>query len=121
MIAILDAPYNVAAFKAMGTVNKADYEAIVLPHTEKRLDDTGEINFLLWLDTDLGNFTLGAWLQDILLGLKHLTEWRRAAIVTDSEAIIKFTNGFSLLAPGEFKGFKPEQYEAALQWVGSHG
>lgn len=37
MVTILEnVPENVAAFKVMGTVNKADYEAIIVPFTERR-------------------------------------------------------------------------------------
>lgn len=53
------------------------------------------------------------------MGLKKITKWRRAAIVTDSNAINKFTDIFSVLVPGEFKGFKHEELDDAVHWVAS--
>lgn len=121
MIEILkDVPANTAGFRASGQVTRNDYEKVVVPHTEQKLAETGDINFLLLVDTSLDNFTFGAWLRDALLGLEHLTKWRRAAIVTDSEGAIAFTNGFSLVVPGEFKGFRKSDYEQAVEWVSSY-
>jgi len=71
------------------------------------------------IDTDLSNFTAGAWLQDALLGLKNIGSWNRAAILSDSEGIKTFTNIFSIVVPGEFKGFSKDQLEEAVVWVSS--
>jgi hypothetical protein len=118
MIEILtNIPHHIAAFRASGEVTGNDYQNVVVPHTEDRLRQTGEINFLLLVDTDLDKFTFGAWLQDALLGLKHLTKWRRAAIVTDHEGAISFTDAFSIVAPGEFKGFRKSDFAAAVKWL----
>ena len=110
-------PENVAGFRATGEVTKDDYTNVVIPQVSLLVEKTGKINFLLVLDTDVSNFTAGAWLHDAMLGLKHLTKWNRAAIVSDSEGVIKFTDAFSLAAPGEFKGFKKADLEQAIKWV----
>ncbi|KFF06456.1 SpoIIAA family protein [Flavobacterium reichenbachii] len=118
MIRLIDnTPNNVAAFKAIGEVTKEDYQNVVVPEVERVIEQIGHINFLLYLDTDVENFTAGAWMQDALLGLKNIAKWNRAAIVTDSDKAITFTNGFSYFVPGEFKGFKKEQYDQALTWT----
>jgi hypothetical protein len=39
--------------------------------------------------------------------------------VTDNEAAIKFTDAFGIVIPGEFKGFKKSEYEAAVEWAAS--
>jgi hypothetical protein len=114
---IKNIPENVAGFRATGEVTKDDYTNVVIPQVSQLVENTGQINFLLYLDTDVSNFTAGAWLHDAMLGIKHLTKWNRAAIVSDSEGVIKFTDAFSLAAPGEFKGFKKAEYDRAVQWV----
>jgi len=114
---IPDTPNNIAAFRATGEVTKENYQTVVLPEIERLLKQINHINFLLVLDTELENFTTGAWVQDALLGLKNLAKWNRAAIVTDSDTIISFTNGFSYIVPGEFKGFKKSEYDQAVTWV----
>lgn len=118
MIQLIDnVPGNVAAFRASGEVTQEDYQNVVIPEVDRHVKQDGELNFLLQLDTDVENFTMGAWMQDALVGLKNITKWHRAAIITDSDKIITVTNGFSFLVPGEFKGFKKEAFKEALDWV----
>lgn len=122
MISILqNVPDNVAAFEATGEVTKDNFENVVIPHVKKKVDQYDDLNYLLLLNTDVKNFTAGAWWEDAILGLKNLTKWNRAAIVTSSENIIGFTDFFSKIMPGEFKGFKKEEYDAAVQWVAGGG
>lgn len=117
MITIInDAPENVAAFNATGDVTKEDFENLVIPYVKNKVEQFDELNYLLYLDTDLSNFTMGAWLQDALLGIKNITKWNRAAIVTDKEGVQNFTDIFSVLMPGEFKSFPKENLYNALYW-----
>ncbi|BAP30416.1 uncharacterized protein CHSO_1379 [Chryseobacterium sp. StRB126] len=117
MITIIpEAPENVAAFSATGEVTKEDFEKLVIPRVKEKVDEFGELNYLLYLDTDLDKFTMGAWLEDLLLGLKNLAKWNRTAIVTDKKAVQNFTDIFSVLMPGEFKSFPKENLYNALYW-----
>ncbi len=110
-------PANVAGFRATGEVTQDDFKNVVFPEVERLVEKQKDLNYLLLLDTDISNFTAGAWFQDVVLGLKNLTNWNRAAIVTDSEGVIKFTDAFSVLAPGEYKGYKKSEFEQAVSWV----
>ena len=118
MITIIpEAPENVAAFNATGEVTKEDFESVVIPRVKAKVDEFKELNYLLYLDTDLNKFTMGAWLQDALLGLKNLTKWNRTAIVTDKEGVQNFTDIFSVLMPGEFKSFPKKTYTTPFTGV----
>ena len=110
-------PTNVAGFRATGEVTQQDFESTLIPKVEELIARTGEINYLLVLDTSIKNFTAGAWLKDAWLGLKHLLKWNRAAIITDSKGIEAFTSAFSVMVPGEFKAFDPKDYDKAVNWV----
>lgn len=116
IIQIPGLPENMVGFRADGEVTKDDFEP-VKQQVAKLVENTGELNYLLFLDNSPKDFTLGAWLQDALLGISNITKWNRAAIVSDSEAVIKFTNAFSHVMPGEFKGYNKAEYDAAVQWV----
>ena len=72
---------------------------------------------MLVLDTELTNFTIGAIIKDIGIGLKHFTKCNKMAIVSHSSAINKFTDLFSLVAPGKAKGFTQDQIGKAIIWV----
>lgn len=121
MIQQIDAPQNVVAFRATGEVTQDDYKNVIVPAIENLVERIDEINFLFLIDTDLENFTAAAWMQDAWVGLKNIGKWNRSAIVTDSERAISFTNGFSYMVPGEFKGFKKEAFDEAMNWVEGNG
>ena len=117
IVAMKDLPQNVAGFRAIGEVTKQDYEDVLVPGVEKLVENIDKINFLFVLDTSVKDFTLGAWFQDAMLGIKNITKWHRAAIVSDSEAVRTFTNAFSVLIPGEFKGFPKAKLQEAVEWT----
>ncbi|WP_082447129.1 STAS/SEC14 domain-containing protein [Flavobacterium sp. KJJ] len=119
MIQQISAPENTVAFRAIGEVTAEDYKMVIAPAVTALAEQINEINFLFLIDTELENFKASAWLEDALIGLKNLGKWNRAAIVTDSEKAITFTNGFSYIVPGEFRGYKKEKFQEALNWV--HG
>lgn len=104
-------------FKASGEVTKSDFEQVVNPTVENLVNKQGDLNYLLVLDTSIKDFTAGAWLQDALLGVKNITKWNRAAIVSDSEGVKKFTDAFSAVVPGEFRGFAANEQQQAIDWV----
>ena len=113
---IPDVPNNMVGFRADGEVTKEDFE-MVKEQVAQLVEKTGKLNYLLFLDNSPKDFTLGAWLQDALLGISNLTKWNRAAIISDSEAVIKFTDVFSKLMPGEFRGYAKTEYDKAVNWV----
>lgn len=117
---IKEVPANMVAFRATGEVTKDDFERVVFPAVEAVVDRTGELNYLLLLEMDTRRFTFGAWWQEVILVLEKLFKWRRAAIVTDSESLIRFTHIFSVFAPGVYKGFLPDEFDQAVTWVSGH-
>jgi hypothetical protein len=110
-------PNNVVGFKAVGAITEKDFTEIVMPKVKELIEKTDKLNYLLVLETSLKNFTIGAWMKDAIMGIKHITKWNRAAIVSDVEAIRNFTDFFSYLMPGEFKGFKHTELQQAIDWV----
>ncbi len=110
-------PKNMVGFKAQGNITEADFNDIVMPHVQQLIKETNKLNYMLVLDTSLKNFSAGAWFKDAMMGIKHLTKWNRAAIVTDVNAIRIFTEIFSVLMPGEFRGIEHKDLQSAIDWV----
>lgn len=110
-------PANTVGFRATGEVTQQDFEQTVMPRVKALIDLTGRLNYMLVLDTSIRNFTMGAWFKDAVMGIKHLSKWHRAAIVTDVEGIRTFTGIFSAFMPGEFKGFEHKDMDEAVKWV----
>ena len=118
MIEIIpELPHHVAAFRATGTVTKEDYETVLIPHVDYIHKTFGQINFLLWLDTDVGHYTVGAWVDDAFLGLKHLTHWHKIAIVSHQEMVTRVANILGHIIPGETRGFAFSELPDAMRWI----
>ncbi len=113
---IKNLPENMVGFRASGEVTKDDFD-IVHKKVEQLVDRTGKLNYMLFLDTPPSEFTMGAWWEDALLGMKNITKWNRAAIISDSETVDKFTAVFSKVMPGEFKVFQKNDLERAIEWT----
>ena len=113
-----DTPNTMVGFIVTDEVTREDFNSIVLPAVDELVKRIGKLNYLLVLDTQLKNFTMGAWLTDAMLGLNNINKWNRAAIVTNSEGIKSLTEIFSKVVPGEFRGFSHEQLDEAIRWVG---
>ncbi|GGH17964.1 STAS/SEC14 domain-containing protein [Sphingobacterium alkalisoli] len=114
---IISLPENLIGFEAKGEVTADDFKNVVIPKVTAFIDRHDKINYMLVLNTDVSNFTTGAWLQDAWLGLKDLAKWNRAAIVSDNDTIKKITEVFTKVMPGEFKVFEHTRYNEAVQWA----
>src|ERR1700744_1399719 len=118
MIGILPGlPPNVAGFKATGNVTREDYESVVFPEVKKHRERFRHLNFVFYVDTPLDNFSPGAWIKDLWLGLKELSLWHKVAIISDKEKIRNFTDSVSRLLPGEYKGFPADRLDDAIRWA----
>ena len=118
MLSIMsDLPPHVVGVRATGAVTKQDFDEVLKPALESLYKRTGKINYLLLLETTVSNFTLGAWVDDLALGLKHFTHWNRIAIVTNEKLVEKFSDAFTFMVPGKSKGFTLGELAAAKEWV----
>ncbi len=114
---IQNLPVHVFGVRASGEVTKDDLKNMLLPGLESLSERYKEIYYLLVLETDVQNFTAGAWIQDLIAGIKHFTDWKKMAIVTDQKAVEKFTDIFSYVSPAEAKGFELNDLQAAIDWL----
>ncbi len=112
-----DTPPHVVGVRAVGKVNEVEYETILLPALEKAAKQYGKLNYIMVLETSVGNFSAGALLNDIKAGLKYYTKWEKIAIVTNQKPVEKFTDLVSLLIPGQARGFAVSDIELAKAWV----
>jgi len=110
-------PDHVFGVRASDEVTQDDLKQVLLPGLEALGERYKEIYYLLVLETDVQNFTAGAWIQDLIAGVKHLTEWKKMAIVTDQKSVEKFTDIFSYVSPGEAKGYELSELPQAIDWL----
>ncbi|SEM37415.1 SpoIIAA-like [bacterium A37T11] len=110
-------PDHVFGVKVKGEVTEVDLKEVLLPGLQELADTYGEIYYLLVLETDVKNFTAGAWVQDMLAGIKHFSKWKKMAVVSNQRGVRNFTDIVSAVVPGQAKGFSSDQLEEAKYWV----
>jgi hypothetical protein len=110
-------PKNVAAFNATGKITADDYKTTINPLVKKIAHDFGKINYLLVINTSLRNYTVGAWIKDVVLGLRYFPKWNKLGIVSKEAGIKKFTNFFGRFLPSVTKGFMMEDERIAKRWI----
>ncbi|MEO6731094.1 MAG: STAS/SEC14 domain-containing protein [Ferruginibacter sp.] len=118
MLSILtDLPPHVLGVRATGAVTRQDFDEVLKPALDALLKRTGKINYLLLLETTVSNFTVGAWMDDLALGLKHYIHWNRIAVVTNEKFVEKFSDAFNFIVPGKSRGFTLQELASAKEWV----
>ena len=116
---IADMPPGVVGVEARGTVTAEDYEHVLVPAVEVARGQAvdGRVSIFYVLGRDFPDFSAGAAWEDTKLGLGHLRNWRRLAIVTDAEWLHHAIHGLGWLMPREIKVFRHAQADDALAWV----
>ena len=118
MVEILsDFPPHVAAYRAWGAISKEEYEQVVMARVDEVAAEYGRINFLVLLETDIENYSVGAFIDYLRISFRHFNKWNHMAIVSDQQWVRK---GYDILSPlvhGEVRGYKLSEYYAARQWV----
>lgn len=110
-------PDHIFGVRATGEVTTNDLKDVLLPGLARTSDRFGEIRYLLVLETEVKNFTTGAWIQDVKAGLQNFTKWKKIAVISNEKSVEWFSNFFTILTPGSAKGFKPEELEEAKLWL----
>lgn len=114
---IKDLPYHVAGIHAIGEVTANDYEKVLEPVLEEKINNIGDINYLLVLETGSSNFTPAAWWRDFKLMLKYYRRWNKIAVVTDQQGVEWFSDVFKFVIPCESKGYPLERLDEAIKWI----
>lgn len=113
MITLLnDAPENVAAFNASGEIDQQDFKNIIIPHVNNKLERFDELNYLLYLNTDVEQTDI-AWLTTLVSDLEKTKQCNRAAIVIDDAGLQKIN---SFKTKKNFKIFSKDNVYSAMYW-----
>jgi hypothetical protein len=110
-------PDNVLGITAEGRVTGFDYESILIPAVENKFKSKNKIRIIYHLGETFTGFDPAALLDDAKLGMKHLSECERIALVSDHPIINAFARFFGYLMKCEIQIFKEADLEKAKQWI----
>jgi hypothetical protein len=110
-------PETVVGFRASGNVTKEDYDQVLLPKVKEHVEAKEPLNYVMFIDTPVSNFSVGAWIMDSWLSLKEIWKWKRFAIVSDEVKARNFTDSFGHMFPGEYAVFTAKELQHAVEWA----
>ena len=114
---IPDLPDNVLGFTASGKVTGDDYERVLIPAVEAKLKGHPKVRLLYHLGAQFEGFEAEALWDDAKVGLHHLNDWERIAVVTDAGWIRGAVKVFGFAMPGKIRTFADAELAAAKDWI----
>jgi hypothetical protein len=112
-------PENVVAVAASGKVTGRDYDDVLIPAIEAKLANRRKIRVLYQLGPEFTGFTAEAMWDDAKVGLWHLTEFERVAVVSDIEWLRSSLKLFGFIIPCPVRIFSNCDLAAAKSWISS--
>ena len=108
--------HDTVAVVASGIVSGEDYEQLLLPVIESKLHDHASIRFWYEFSHDFKGITVSALWDDALLGLFHLSDFSKIAIVVDDKLMAAMAHTLACMVPCPAKVFGLQEYDIAKQW-----
>jgi len=113
-------PSGTIGFRATGHLSAQEYRDILLP-AMRAAAEAGDVRMVFAIGPGFEKFDAGALAQDakvgLTLGIGHWRAWKRTAVVTDVDWIVKAMHMFGWMTPGEVRVFELGQLEDAKAWV----
>ena len=118
MIRIMsELPPAVLGFEARGKVTARDYQSVMMPEINRVVAEGEHLRVLYYLGPEFDSFSVGAMLDDALIGVGHTWSWEKAAVVTDKDWIHKAFGLFSAITPISMRVFRNEDLDDAVRWA----
>jgi hypothetical protein len=116
MIQIIEGlPDNVVGIVAKGRVTNEDCDKILKPLMETSLKRHDKVR----LYYEIGCRFPGAAWEDLRIGLDHIPQWERVAVVTDVGWVRHTVNALRFLIPGEVRVFGSAEAYKGCAWISS--
>lgn len=112
-----DYPGDVVALRAEGTIERRDYEELLIPEIEKQIEKNGKVKLLMWFGEEFEGYSAGAMWEDTWFGTKHLADFKRIAVVSDVSWIRHSVKLFAPLIPAQTQLFANADIESAKEWI----
>jgi hypothetical protein len=118
MIEVLQGfPEDIVAFSAKGRITHRDYQDVLIPKVKEALARHKGIRCYYELGTGFSGMEAGAAWDDFKLGIEHLLNWKRVAVVTDVGWIRDAMRALRFTVPCEVELFTTTQAAEARKWI----
>ncbi len=98
-------------------ITEEDYKDTLIPAMDAAIEAADHIRMLVVVDGGMGDFTIGAMLQDGRMGLKHWRGFDRVALVSDDPGIRRMIGLFGVFMPCPVSVFAMDEKDDARRWL----
>jgi hypothetical protein len=105
--------------RAVGTLSREDYEAVVVPMLEAAAREGRRLRFLCVVDEDFRGLTPDAAWADAKLGLAAMRNLEGCAVVSDLAWVRDTTQLAGFFLPGHVRVFGADERDEAVRWLES--
>lgn len=102
---------------ASGEVTHHDYADVFMPAVDDAVRQSGQIRLLYVFTSEFEGFSAQAMWDDSRLGMQHLQDFTKIAVVSDKGWVRNGVSMFGVFMPAEVKAFRLSEFEAARNWV----
>lgn len=113
-------PADVLAVEAKGHITRAAYEDVLIPQVEAKIAQEGKVKLLYVIGEAFDGFSAGAAWDDTRVGLMHLADFARIAVVSDVDWVRMGVKMFAPLLPAAVRVFHLAELDAAKDWIASN-
>jgi hypothetical protein len=107
------------AIKGSGFVSGADYDTVLVPAVERTLKQYDRVRVYYEIAPDFTGISLSAMWKDFWVGVRHITRWKRIAVVSDVPWIRRLGRTFGFILPSATKVFTVADATEARRWLES--
>jgi hypothetical protein len=112
-----DLPPDTVGISVRGVVTASDYDETIVPLIEAKLKDHPKLKLIYRIGPEFEAFTAGAVWSDTRVGMMHLTDFAKIAVVSDVNWIRHAVRAFAPLIPGQVHVFAERQLSEAKAWI----
>ena len=117
MLEIIEKSNNLLHIKASGEVTAEDYETVLIPAAEDILQEHDKLRMIYELGPDMTGFSVGAMWEDAKVGMNHLTQFEKLAVISDHAWIVNMVKVFAFMIPCPVKVFSDAEAADARTWI----
>lgn len=110
-------PENVVAVTVSGILTGEDYEKVLVPAIEGKVQKYGKIRLLYQLSEKYEGFDDKAMLEDVRFDIKYLAKFEKIAFISNVDWIINSIKVFKFIIPGSVRTYRNEELPEAKAWI----
>jgi hypothetical protein len=112
-----DMPPGTVGFEAIGEVDDDDVEKTAEPVLRQIIAEGRKVRLLYLLGARLREYDDDALKAEMMFAARHPSAYERVAVVSDEDWLRPALRVLSVLVPGQLRGFRVAELQAARSWV----